>query len=158
MKGMVSIDCIFAKHFVMMKFCRSFRHCAEPTALGISYILAESTESAAQKPEGILEYKPADAAFVDSSNDVTDTSIPCITAKAETLPKEDPLTDSHWSNFKEDVPVDTPTQYMPLEGCMPQAFEEDFNSVLYSSCGDYQQWVDKAVDVMQSNGQLAGKV
>ena len=139
---------------IIQSVCHVRRFSVEPK-LGQSCTLAEPTESSSQKPEGILECKTPDIALVDSSNE---SSIPCVTAKAETLPKEAPLTDSHWSDFNEDVPLDYPARYEPLGGCIPQAFTEDFTSVLNFSYADYLQWVAKSADVIQNNGQLAGKV
>lgn len=111
-----------------------------------------------QDPEGVLEHKPADTAFVDSSNDVNETLMPCTAPKVEILPQEDPLTDYVWSDFNEDTPLDSPAQHLPMKHCVPQAFDMDFSSVLYSSCENYQQWVTKAADALQNNKQLFGKV
>ena len=159
MKGMQSVTIALSiplHNALLLIYIFTCRHYAEST-LGDqeSCTLASSTDCLLQKfdPDLKLEYKPADVAFADSSNDVTDTSIPCATPKTDALPQEDPLTD-----FKEGVPLDYSAKYIPLEGCIPQAFAEDFNSVLYSSCGDYQQWVVKTADVIQSNERLSMKV
>ena len=114
--------------------------------------------SIAQDPEGVLEHKPADTAFVDSSNDVNETSVSWTAPKVELLPQEDPLIDCLWSDFKEDIPLDSPAQHLPMKHNIPQAFDMDFSSVLYSSCENYQQWIRSAADVMQNNRQLVGKV
>ena len=112
-----------------------------------------------QTPVGMLDCKSDETASVDSSADIIETSVPYVTPKAEELPQvEDTPKDIHWSDFKEDVPVDSPSQHLTLEGCISNAFDKDFNSVLYSSCEDYQKWVIDAADLMQTKGQLKEKV
>lgn len=113
---------------------------------------------AVQDPEGVLEHKLDETAIVDCSSDVNETCVPCVTPKAEICPQEDTPTDYVWSNFNEDIPLDSPAQHLAKKRYIPKAFDADFSSVLYSTCVNYQQWVTEAADVLQNNRELAVKV
>ena len=110
-------------------------------------------------PEGMLDDKLPETATVDSSKALIEISVPCTAPKTEVLPPvEEPPSDMVWSTFAEDTPEDCPAQQSPLEGCIPAAFDEDFTSVLYSLCEDYQDWVTEAVAVMWNERLLKEKV
>lgn len=114
------------------------------------------------EPEGMLDEKHVESASVNSSESLTEPSVRCTVPHFEGLPQiKDPssdMSDLLYSNFEEDVPIDYPSERSPLEGCITQAFNNNFNSVLYSSCEDYVNWVAEAADVIQKDGLLKKKV
>ena len=132
-----------------------YRHHDESTQ---SCIVADSMPHTVQDPEGVLEHKLDETAFVDSSSDLNETFMPFVAPKVETGPLEDTPTDYSWSSFNEDVPLDSPAQHLQRKYCIPKAFDADFSSVLYSTCETYQQWVTEAADVIQNSRELAVKV
>lgn len=112
-----------------------------------------------QTPDGMLDDKLAESASVDNRNFLKETSVPCAASNMEgSLPVEDPPSDMFWSDIKEDVPTDIPVKHSPPKGCIPLSFNKDFNSVLYTSCKDYQAWVAEAAVVMRNEGLLQEKV
>lgn len=124
----------------------------------VSAVVADSISLTVQDPEFVLDHKYDETALVDSSSGVHETCMPCSAPKVEALPMEEPPTDYLWSDFSEDIPLDSPAQNTPKEHCIPRAFEENFRSVLYCSCESYQKWLTNAVGVIQSNRQLVVKV
>ena len=121
-------------------------------------MVTDSISLTVQDPEFVLDHKYDETALVDSSSGVHETCMPCSAPKVEALPMEEPPTDYLWSDFSEDIPLDSPAQNTPREHYIPRAFEENFSSVLYCSCESYQKWLTNAVGVIQSNRQLVVKV
>lgn len=121
-------------------------------------MVTDSLTLTVQDPEFLLDRKYGETALVDGSSGVHETSMPCSVPKVEALPMEEPPADYLWDDFRENIPLDSPAQDTPREHCIPIAFEENFSSVLYSSCESYQKWLTKAVGVIQSNRQLVVKV
>lgn len=110
-------------------------------------------------PEGIQDHKLLETASVDSSEAIRETCVPCATPKSEGLPQvEESPSDLFWEFFKEEIHADYPAQHSPSEGFIPQTFDKDFNTVLYSLCEDYQSWVEETADVMQKEEPLKEKV
>ena len=115
--------------------------------------------SSMQTPGGIQDCKSLEIASVDSSEAIWEEAVLCPTPELETLPQvEESLNDVSWTKFKKEVPTESPAQCSPLKGCIPQAFDKDFNTVLYSSCEKYQSWVAEAADIIQNNELLKEKV
>ena len=121
-------------------------------------MVPDSLPPTVQDPEGVLEHKPDETAFVESSSDVNETLMLPAAPKAEILSKEDAPTDFLWSDFNEMIPLDSPAQHLPSRNCISKAFDVDFSSVLYSTCENYQQWITEAADVIRNNRKLAVKV
>ena len=110
----------------------------------------------------MLDCKVDETASVDSSEGICETLVPCNEPEAEKVPQvEKSPKDKHWSNFKEDVPMDSPSQHLPEKDFFlsaSEAFENNFKSILYSSCDNYDQWIAEGAELMQSAEQLNGKV
>ena len=105
------------------------------------------------------DHKFDETESVDSSEAICETLVPCIAPAAEKVPQvEESPKDRHWSNFKENIPEDSPSQNGPLKCLSHGAFVDDFKSILYSSCEDYRKWIAEAVDLMQTAGKLKKKV
>ena len=110
-------------------------------------------------PHGMIDKKCNETVSVGSSEDICETLLPCNEPNAEEVPRvEENPTDRHWSNFKENAPKDSPCQDSPVETCIPKAFDNEFGSVLYSSCKNYHEWIAEAVEIMQNAEQLNRKV
>ena len=110
----------------------------------------------------MLDRKCDETASVDSSEGICETLAPCNEPKAEEVPQvEKSPKDKHWSDFKEVAPKDSPSQHLPMKGYTlraSEAFENNFKSILYSSCDNYNEWIAEGAKLMQSTEQLNGKV
>ena len=118
-----------------------------------------TTSLLVQTPNGILDDKLADYASVDCSDILEVMSVPCSSPNMDgLLAVEYPLSDIHWSDIEEDVPMDIPAKRSLLKDCIPQSFNKVFNSVLYASCEDYQAWITEATTLLKNEGLLREKV
>ena len=110
----------------------------------------------------MLDRKVDETASVDSSEGICETLVPCNEPEAEKVPRvEKSPKDKLWSYFKEDAPKDSPSQHLPMKGYIlraSEAFENIFESILYSSCDNYHEWIAEGAEFMQSAEQLNGKV
>ena len=109
--------------------------------------------------EEVQDQKQHDTANVDDSNSIREASEPYTKPKKEELPQvEYALNDLLWTEFEEHAPTDYPAQHFPSKDSFPRAFDKEFNTVLFSSCEDYESWVAEAADVLLKQQLLKKKV
>ena len=111
-------------------------------------------------PNGMHDSKAVETASVCSSEGICESLVPCNVPEPEAVPdvEERSKDDKLWSDFNEVIDADFPSPPLPLEDYIPIAFDNEFKSILYSTCEDYRTWMAEAVDFLQTAEQLKIKV